>query len=189
MCLLNCDSSYVNCSFLAIADVYRLEGNKKYKNKELLNAVYFYTEGLQVNCKDDKLNAKLYHNRATAYFYSGEISSVQLLADISVSSHRIFCCLLKQTSFISPLFVWVAQHQERGRWPTLSLCTTTESPRVSDFWRELSQSLRSWCWQKNEKKQVLRTKLILDTTRRQDWAYVTCVVLYNRCRGNLKWWT
>ena len=89
----------MNISFLAIADVYRLEGNKECKNKELLNAVYFYTEGLQVNCKDDNLNARLYHNRATAYFYLGEISSVQFLADSSVQvNHHIFCRVLMQTS-------------------------------------------------------------------------------------------
>ena len=66
-------------SFSPIAEVYLLEGNKEYKNKELLNAIYFYTEGLQVNCKDDKLNAKLYSNRATAYFHSGEILFKQFL--------------------------------------------------------------------------------------------------------------
>ncbi|KAL9965103.1 hypothetical protein ACROYT_G028855 [Oculina patagonica] len=55
----------------AIADVYLQEGNKEYKKKELFNAIHFYTEGLQVNCKDDELNAKLYSNRATAYFHSG----------------------------------------------------------------------------------------------------------------------
>ncbi len=60
--------------FSAIAEVYLQEGNKEYKKKEYLNAIYFYTEGLQVNCKDDELNAKLYSNRATAYFHSGVIS-------------------------------------------------------------------------------------------------------------------
>ena len=57
--------------FLAIADVYREEGNKEYRSKHFCNAIYFYTEGIQVNCKDDKLNAKLYNNRSTAYFYLG----------------------------------------------------------------------------------------------------------------------
>ena len=95
----------MNGSFLAIADVYRLEGNEEYKNKELINAVYFYTEGLQVNCKDEKLNAKLYHNRATAYFYLGEISSVQFLADCSVFNGHLFCRLL-----MTPLW--------RRAWPS-----------------------------------------------------------------------
>ncbi|CAH3147361.1 unnamed protein product, partial [Pocillopora meandrina] len=45
------------------------EGNKKYKQGETKEAINFYTEGLQVNCKDKRLNAKLYSNRAAAYFH------------------------------------------------------------------------------------------------------------------------
>ena len=76
-------------SFLAIAEVYLEEGNKEYKNKELLNAIYFYTEGLQVNCKDDKLNAKLYSNRAIAYYRSGKILfSKQFLSISSVFNRQ-----------------------------------------------------------------------------------------------------
>ena len=58
--------------FLAIAEVYKNEGNDEYRRKEYNNAVEFYTEGIEVNCKDDDLNAKLYSNRATAHFYLGE---------------------------------------------------------------------------------------------------------------------
>lgn len=59
--------------FSAIAKVYLEEGNKEYKSKEASNAVYFYTEGIQVSCKDDELNAKLHSNRATANFHLGKI--------------------------------------------------------------------------------------------------------------------
>ncbi|XP_066029065.1 tetratricopeptide repeat protein 28-like [Pocillopora verrucosa] len=45
------------------------EGNKKYKQGETKEAINFYTEGLQMNCKDKRLNAKLYSNRAAAYFH------------------------------------------------------------------------------------------------------------------------
>jgi len=58
---------------LAIAEVYKNEGNDEYWKKEYINAVHFYTEGIKVNCKDNELNAKLYNNRATSYFYLGEI--------------------------------------------------------------------------------------------------------------------
>ena len=51
--------------------MYCEEGNKAFKEKEYYNAIHFYTEGLQVNCKDIELNAKLYSNRATAHFYLG----------------------------------------------------------------------------------------------------------------------
>ncbi|XP_066029040.1 tetratricopeptide repeat protein 28-like [Pocillopora verrucosa] len=44
------------------------EGNKEYRQGEANNAINSYTEGLRVNCKDKRLNAKLYSNRATAHF-------------------------------------------------------------------------------------------------------------------------
>ena len=56
-------------SFLAIAEVFLEEGDKEYEKKEVFNAIYFYTKGIQVNCKDDELNAKLYCNRATANYH------------------------------------------------------------------------------------------------------------------------
>lgn len=58
-------------SLPAIAEVFKDEGNNEYKKKEFKGAVDFYTEGLEVNCKDDELNAKLYSNRATANFHLG----------------------------------------------------------------------------------------------------------------------
>ena len=58
--------------FSAIATVYLEEGNKEYRRKDASNAVSFYTQGIQVNCKDDVLNAKLYSNRATAHFSLGK---------------------------------------------------------------------------------------------------------------------
>ncbi len=53
--------------------MYLEEGDKEYKNKEAFNAIFVYTKGLQVNCKDDELNAKLYCNRAKANFHLGSI--------------------------------------------------------------------------------------------------------------------
>lgn len=55
----------------AIATVYLEEGNKEYKRKNASNAVSFYTQGIEVNCKDDVINAKLYSNRSTAHFCLG----------------------------------------------------------------------------------------------------------------------
>ena len=47
------------------------KGNKEYRQGEANNAIISYTEGLQVNCKDKRLNAKLCSNRATAHFRLG----------------------------------------------------------------------------------------------------------------------
>ena len=52
--------------FIAIAEVYKNEGNEAYLKEDYVNAVYFYTEGIKVNCKDQDLNGKLYSKRAYA---------------------------------------------------------------------------------------------------------------------------
>lgn len=49
-----------------------MEGDDKYRNKQPHNAIHFYSEGLQVNCRDDQLNAELYSKRAEASFYLGK---------------------------------------------------------------------------------------------------------------------
>ena len=57
---------------VAIAEVYKKEGNDEYKKNNFNNAIQFYTEGIKVNCKDEELNAILYSNRAAARFNLGE---------------------------------------------------------------------------------------------------------------------
>ena len=51
---------------VAIAEVYKNEGNDEYKKRDFNSAIHYYTEGIKVNCKDEELNAKLYSNRAAA---------------------------------------------------------------------------------------------------------------------------
>ncbi|XP_020613521.1 tetratricopeptide repeat protein 28-like [Orbicella faveolata] len=53
------------------AEAYKNKGNDEYGKKNFSNAIRLYTEGIKVNCKDKELNAKLYSNRAIAYFYLG----------------------------------------------------------------------------------------------------------------------
>ena len=60
------------CSFVAIAEVYKNEGNDEYNKKNFNNAIDYYTKGIKVNCKDQDLNAKLYSNRAAAHFNLGK---------------------------------------------------------------------------------------------------------------------
>ena len=57
---------------VAIAEVYKNEGNDEYKKNNFNSAIHFYTEGIKVNCKDEELNAILYSNRAAARFNLGE---------------------------------------------------------------------------------------------------------------------
>ena len=46
--------------FLAIAEVYKTEGNEACLKEDYSNAVYFYTEGLKANCKDEGLAVSFY---------------------------------------------------------------------------------------------------------------------------------
>ena len=57
---------------VAIAEVYKNEGNNEYKKKNFNSAIHYYNEGIKVNCKDKDLNAKLHSNRAAAHFNLGK---------------------------------------------------------------------------------------------------------------------
>lgn len=59
------------CSVLAIAEGHKTKGDEEFRKQEYNSAIDFYTQGLQVKCKDDELNAKLYSDRATAHYLSG----------------------------------------------------------------------------------------------------------------------
>ena len=48
------------------------EGNEAFLKEDYSNAIYFYTEGIKVNCKDQDLKAELYSNRAYANLRLGE---------------------------------------------------------------------------------------------------------------------
>ena len=68
--------TFQRASFLAIAEVYKIEGNEAYLKEDYSNAVYFYTEGIKVNCMDEDLKGKLYTNRAYANFRLGEATCI-----------------------------------------------------------------------------------------------------------------
>ena len=59
--------------FAATADVCRNEGNEAFKKGDFINAVYFYTEGIKLNCNEKVLKAKLYNNRAIAHSKLGKM--------------------------------------------------------------------------------------------------------------------
>ena len=52
--------------------MYSDEGDKEFNKGEFHNAVYFYTEGIKLKCKDDELNSKLYLKRSSAYGQIGK---------------------------------------------------------------------------------------------------------------------
>ena len=59
--------------FAATADVCRNEGNEAFKKGDFINAIYFYTEGIKLNCNEKVLKAKLYNNRAIAHSKLGKM--------------------------------------------------------------------------------------------------------------------
>ena len=64
---------------LAIAD----DGNDEFRKKDFRNAILLYTKGIDVDCKDQELKAKLYDNRATAHFNLGKKKSFEVFIILS----------------------------------------------------------------------------------------------------------
>ncbi|KAM7440465.1 HSP70/90 co-chaperone, partial [Porites harrisoni] len=58
-------------TLIAIAQVYNNEGTEAFLKRDYSNAVYFFTEGIKVNCKDEDCMAMLYSNRASANLHEG----------------------------------------------------------------------------------------------------------------------
>ena len=52
------------------------KGDARYKTNEFSNAADFYTEGIEVSCKDVALNAVLYKKRAACHFFLGEFRTI-----------------------------------------------------------------------------------------------------------------
>ena len=51
-----------------------LKGEVQHDKKDFREALRFYTEGIELQCKDDKLNAKLYFRRAHSHRHLGELT-------------------------------------------------------------------------------------------------------------------
>ena len=58
------------------AEVLKNAGNGAYTKKDFAKSIFFYTEGLKIQCADKELVSKLYNNRSTVYFYLGNILNV-----------------------------------------------------------------------------------------------------------------
>ena len=65
-----CYSAFFIRFVTAIAEVYKNEGDEEDRKGDFSNAIYFYTEGIKVKCKDDELNARLHGSKADVYLFS-----------------------------------------------------------------------------------------------------------------------
>jgi len=52
--------------------VYEELGDAEHDKGEIQNALIFYTQGIDVKCKEDQLNALLYFKRSKLHFHLGE---------------------------------------------------------------------------------------------------------------------
>ena len=79
-----------------MAEARKNQGNDEYRKKDFSKAIYFYTEGINLKCKDKELKAKLYYNRAIAHFYMGENCFCLILyfitSDLSRRKFSIYRC-------------------------------------------------------------------------------------------------
>ena len=55
------------------------KGDAESKENESGNPLSFFTEDVDVNCKDDELNAIFYTRRATSHFSMGEFTRLLVL--------------------------------------------------------------------------------------------------------------
>ena len=85
---------------VAIAEVYKNEGNDAYKKSNFNSAIHYYTKGIKVNCKDEELNAKLYSNRAAANLNLGKKLKLVFMAAKYFESYFFVSILLSFVCFI-----------------------------------------------------------------------------------------
>ena len=73
-CLKSCTNySSIWVLFLTeTANVYKELGDAEFAKEEFLNALSFYTQGIDVKCKDDHLNVELYRCRWLSNRHLGE---------------------------------------------------------------------------------------------------------------------
>ena len=63
----------------AIAETRKKAGNDAFHKDDFNKAINLYTEGIEVKCRDEDLNAKLYNNRASAHYHLGKVSFISTL--------------------------------------------------------------------------------------------------------------
>ena len=80
------------CIFIsAIAETHKNAGNDAFLKGDFVKAINLYTEGIEVKCKDEDLNAKLYNNRASAHYHLGKVSFIYYI----YSTHFQHCMLFR----------------------------------------------------------------------------------------------
>ena len=107
------------------------KGDAKCKTNEFSNAAVFYTEGIEVSCKDVALNAVLYKKRAACHFFLGEFRVI-LDSQFSYNKRRrgrlvVTALLIEWSTLLSrclspKLYKWVTSNFDArdNRWTDIS---------------------------------------------------------------------
>ena len=83
------------CIFIsAIAETHKNAGNDAFSKGDFVKAINLYTEGIEVKCKDEDLNAKLYNNRASAHYHLGKVSFILTLRIVDIALYSVPSILL-----------------------------------------------------------------------------------------------
>ncbi|XP_066024420.1 tetratricopeptide repeat protein 28-like [Pocillopora verrucosa] len=114
------------------------KGNKEYRQGEANNAINSYTEGLQVNCKDKRLNAKLYSNRATAHFRLANY--VECLDDATVAV-ELEPSLIKAIKKGARACVELCLYKEARNWLHMGLAIENDNKRLLQLLRKSNAEL------------------------------------------------
>ena len=78
------------CIFIsAIAETHKNAGNDAFLKGDFVKAINLYTEGIEVKCKDEDLNAKLYNNRASAHYHLGKVSFILTLCNVDIVLYSV----------------------------------------------------------------------------------------------------
>lgn len=70
-----------------IAETSKNAGNDAFHEDDFVKAINLYTEGIEVKCEDEDLNAKLYNNRASAHYHLGKYHiHIYVIVNIGLNS-------------------------------------------------------------------------------------------------------
>ncbi|CAH3159586.1 unnamed protein product [Pocillopora meandrina] len=114
------------------------KGNEEYRQGEANNAINSYTEGLQVNCNDKRLNAKLYSNRATAHFRLANY--VECLDDATVAV-QLEPNLIKAIKKGARACVEICWYKEARSWLYMGLAIENNNKHLLQLLRKTNAEL------------------------------------------------
>ncbi|RMX51996.1 hypothetical protein pdam_00003736 [Pocillopora damicornis] len=122
-----------------IAKVCVEKGNKEYRQGEANNAINSYTEGLKVNCKDKRLNAKLYSNRATAHFRLANYVECLDDATVAVQLEPSLIKAIKKGARACAELCW---YKEARSWLHMGLTIENNNESLLQLMRKSNAELR-----------------------------------------------